>query len=34
MYPKLHANVSRLLKEDGLQFEFNDVDDNKTCIET
>ncbi|KAH7129378.1 zinc-binding domain-containing protein, partial [Dactylonectria estremocensis] len=33
MYPKLHTNVSRLLKEDGLQFEFHGIDDDKTCIE-
>lgn len=33
IYPKLHANVSRLLKKADLQFEFNDVDDDKTCTE-
>lgn len=32
MYQILHGDVSRLLEEDGLHFDFHENDDPKTCI--
>ena len=33
MYPHLHDDVSRLLEEDDLYFDFHENDDPQTCIE-
>ena len=32
MYPALHDNVSRLLEEDDLYFDFHENDDDESCI--
>ena len=32
MYEALHDDVSRLLEEDNLYFDFHDIDNTKTCI--
>ena len=32
MYQNLHDNVSRLLKENDLHFDFHENDDIETCI--